>query len=382
MLRRLTMGFVGLTSAIAIAACSSNNANNPVNVGPNFPSESLYATNATQNSVSIYPPKSGPGPSYQVSSTLAQLNGPQYIAFDSQSNLWISSFASSTGGAITELKALATGNVQPLLTSAQLGLVFQHPRGLAFATFGTGSSAVTYLVVANVDASAKTFSNQLRLYDTANSILTQSFVIAGPSTGMNVPSGVAASGKSIYVTNLQGASVEAFQLPSPSPSPSTSPSPTPSPTATPTVNPSAPPTPTPTPVPTATPVNVSPVLTISGGQTGITSPTGIAIDGSGNIYVSDQGNTGLGVQPSILVFPPNLSGAVSSAPIRKIQGSATKLFAPTDVKLDTSGNIYVGDSTSSGAGVVYVFAANATGNVAPTTTFTSPGTVIGIGLTP
>jgi hypothetical protein len=53
MLRRLTVALIGLSVAISIAACSSNN-NANLNIGPNFPSGTLYAANANQNAVSIF----------------------------------------------------------------------------------------------------------------------------------------------------------------------------------------------------------------------------------------------------------------------------------------------------------------------------------------
>jgi DNA-binding beta-propeller fold protein YncE len=83
--------------------------------------------------------------------------------------------------------------------------------------------------------------------------------------------------------------------------------------------------------------------------------------------------------PAVLEFAPG-SGAGSS-PSAIIEGTNTLLVAPTDVKVDSSGNIYVAD-TAAGAGVIYVFSAGSNGNVAPVETIKSPGSLSGIGLVP
>jgi sugar lactone lactonase YvrE len=58
-------------------------------------------------------------------------------------------------------------------------------------------------------------------------------------------------------------------------------------------------------------------------------PTDVKIDSAGNIYVIDAGNgpnTGNGNSSKLLIFPPNPSGNVNEAPTTTIvipQGSAT-----------------------------------------------------------
>src|SRR6476469_8691298 len=137
MLRRLSLGLVGLSLAAAVAACNSNDTtlNGGLGVGPDFPTLTLYAANSTQNAIGIYPPKtaSGSGPVYQIGGGNTTLNGPQYLSFDSASNLWVSNYNASTGAAsVVAIKALATGNVFPIggFTYANMG----RPRGIAVDT--------------------------------------------------------------------------------------------------------------------------------------------------------------------------------------------------------------------------------------------------------
>ena len=389
MLRRLTLGLgLVMTAATAFAACSTTS-NSNLSIGPNFPSQSLYASNSTQNAVSIYPPgtKSGSGPADQVSS--GSISGPQYLAFDNFSNLFVTNFNVTTNtGSIVELKALATGPVTAL-NAVSVGTI--HPRGIAFylqpSAVSSASPAPAFAVAAVNSGAAAGFTNQLVFY---NALLGSFQTIAGPNTAMNVPSGIAFDGNNnLYVTNLQGASIEVFALPTASPTPSATATPTSSPSPTPSPLPSgATATPSPTPVPTATPINIAPIRTIAGAATGLGQPSGIAFDSSGNIYVSDAaasasvlpaGSCSRATCPAVLIFPAGANGA---AVPKAIAGPLTKFNAPSDVKVDKSNNVYVADTTASGAGVIYVFAPGASGNIAATSTFTSPGAVIGIGITP
>jgi len=103
----------------------------------------------------------------------------------------------------------------------------------------------------------------------------------------------------------------------------------------------------------------------------LVNPTGIWLDANGVIYVSDSG------RKAVLIFAANASGNV--APTSQISGALTGFVTPSDVKVDTTGKIYVSDS---GAGKIFVFAALASGNVAPILTYTASGTLVGIGLAP
>ncbi|MBV8435401.1 MAG: hypothetical protein JO029_14070 [Candidatus Eremiobacteraeota bacterium] len=412
MLSRLTLGFFALSAAIGIAACSSfGSATVGGNgVGPNFPSQTLYASNSNQNAVSIFNPgqKSGTGPSYQIGGASTTLNGPQYLTFDRSQNLWVTNYNASTNKAtLVEIAALATGNVIPLLSTAITG----RPRGVAitpksptpspaaeipFATAKPSTSPspsptpnfkAALMVVSDV-IPTNVYPSQLLLFIEGTTTPYQS--IAGPNPNLNVPGGLAIDKEdNIYVANIQGASVDKFVLPTPSPTPkptpTTSPTPTPKPTPSPSTSPSV--TPSPTPSPTPTPFNIRPTFQIAGAKTHVITPTSVAVDVNGNVYISDQGASHAGCGsargPAILIYArPHVRGLISTPPTRTIAGCTTKLKAPTDVKVDKNGLIYVADTSETGGGIVWIYAATAAGNAAPMGYYTSPGAVTGIGVVP
>ena len=387
-----TVAFLTLGLTAAIVACSNLGQTTGVNVGPNFPSKTLYASNSNQNAISIYSngAKSGSGPAFQIGGPNTTLNGPQYIAFDRHGNLWVSNYNPSTNKAlVTEFEALATGNVLPLISAPFTG----RPRGIAFTPKSTASPGIVedkptasptpipdfMAVTGNVPT--QTYPNRIFLFIPGSTTPYQS--IGGPKPMLKLPGGVAIDSSGyIYVTNIQGAMVEQFALPTPVPT--KKPTATPSPTPTPTTTPSGSPSPTPTPTPTPTPINISPRFTL-GPANDIITPVGIGLDQSGNIYIADQGKPKASCSstsaPAILVFPPYSAKHGYTKPIRKIQGCLTKLKLPTDVKVDSAGITYVADTSASGAGIIYIFPANANGNVTPTN-YTSPGAVTGLGIVP
>lgn len=104
--------------------------------------------------------------------------------------------------------------------------------------------------------------------------------------------------------------------------------------------------------------NVPPIRTIGGPKTGLHSPYGIALDPiNGDIYVSNyQGR----LRASVTFYPARAHGNVS--PIGVITGENTRLRLPRLLALDASGNIYVPSARSYG---LSVYAAGSVGNVSP-----------------
>jgi 6-phosphogluconolactonase (cycloisomerase 2 family) len=103
--------------------------------------------------------------------------------------------------------------------------------------------------------------------------------------------------------------------------------------------------------------NVAPIRTIAGALTGLSGPAGLAVDPSGNLYVANfDGNT-------IAVFPALADGDV--VPSALIAGSATGLNGPFGVALDAAAHLYVTNYYGPSAAV---FAADQSGDVSPTGT--------------
>jgi sugar lactone lactonase YvrE len=109
--------------------------------------------------------------------------------------------------------------------------------------------------------------------------------------------------------------------------------------------------------------NAAPTDTISGGATGLKNPTGIAVDSSGKIYVADFG------AESVFVYPAGSND--NTAPVATISGTSTGLVIPIGIAVDSHGKIYVADI---GAESVFVYPAGSNGNIAPIATITGGNT--------
>jgi DNA-binding beta-propeller fold protein YncE len=120
-------------------------------------------------------------------------------------------------------------------------------------------------------------------------------------------------------------------------------------------------------------------------------PTGITMDGAGNLYVTDPDN---GTAPAVYVFsaaslactvPPC---SLNLIPTRAITSAGatpnnTKLVNPTDVAVDGAGNIYVVDAGNApNSSMLLIFSPAANGNVAPRVAVRLSGTATGMALSP
>ena len=98
--------------------------------------------------------------------------------------------------------------------------------------------------------------------------------------------------------------------------------------------------------------NAKPSAVLRGLSTGLASPSAIAVDHHGDIYVTNEGPmkcspyscgcvpTGSG---SVTVYAPGSKGDVK--PIATISGAKTKLRIPYGIALDSNRNIYVLNAT-------------------------------------
>lgn len=91
-----------------------------------------------------------------------------------------------------------------------------------------------------------------------------------------------------------------------------------------------------------------PSTVISGASTGLNNPLAIAVDDGGKIYVANEGplkratsgtSSSAGRSGSLTVYAPGSSG--DAAPIATISGPNTGLNSPSGISIDGNGNIYV-----------------------------------------
>lgn len=122
-----------------------------------------------------------------------------------------------------------------------------------------------------------------------------------------------------------------------------------------------------------------PTRTITGASTGLEGFTqntisGLAVDSSGNVYVSSGLIKGGVVNDGISVFAPTANGDV--APTNVITMTDIGTFTMGQIAVDSAGNIYVVASQSLTPGAILIFASNSTGTVPPTSTITGPETML------
>jgi sugar lactone lactonase YvrE len=115
--------------------------------------------------------------------------------------------------------------------------------------------------------------------------------------------------------------------------------------------------------------NASPIATITGPNTKLGEPVGIAVDADGTIFVANREN-------SVTAYAPGANGDVP--PIAVIQGSHTGLSSPSGIAVGFGHKLYVTNSSSTSPSSVTVYPAGADGDVAPLATLTGSATRLGV----
>jgi 6-phosphogluconolactonase (cycloisomerase 2 family) len=124
------------------------------------------------------------------------------------------------------------------------------------------------------------------------------------------------------------------------------------------------------------PTNEAPFARIFGNNTALAEPFGIALDVCGNIYVANVPQFHGAPGNNILVFAANPSGSLNEAPVATIPVGGQ---VSGGIAVDSSGKIYVGITSNTGAIDVFapVPAAGGTLNEAPLATITGSNTGFG-----
>ena len=230
-------------------------------------------------------------------------------------------------GSVTVYSGGSRGNVAPIaeITGQPSGDVIINPSDV-------GSDAAGDIYVSGLT------SNSVSVYAPgASGDPTPIRYISGSNTNLNEPSYLYVSPKGkLYVSNFLGKSVNVY-------------------------------------APGAN-GNVAPVQEISGVYTGMYRATGVAVDGKGRIYVSSV-ESGSPSGCCVTVYAKNANG--DAAPIQTISGAQTGLTTPNGIALDANDNIYVTQyPPNSATPSVAVFKKGANGDIAPIRTITGSKTGI------
>src|SRR6266568_2742347 len=268
---RLTLAAVG-------AACSGPTA-------PGRASALLYVANYT-GSITVYSANATGNamPTAAIAGNNTGLNFPYGIARDTAGRLYVTNLGASPE-AVTVYGADATGNAAPIATIAGSNT------GLHDAEGGIPVDAAGRLYVPNIGSTDS--GDTITVYASgAGGNVTPTATIAGGNTGLTSPLSIAldAAGQ-LYVMNVTIVSNVAYYKVTVYAAGATG--------------------------------NIAPIRLIGGGNTGLSSPLGMAVDAVGRLYVANQGNS------SITVYAPDATG--NAAPMATIAGNSTGLSGPAHI---------------------------------------------------
>jgi len=307
------------------------------------------STAEAPDSITVYPPATA-SPNAVITSS-AQMLVPAGISVDSVGDVLVANDGTESGGqdGITVYAPGSYANAPPT------DVVFGTNTGLNLP-LGIVLDSKQNLYVVNATGGSS-FQGSITIYkETSTGNATPIGTISGANTGLNFPYAIALdSADNIYVANAVGGpdfqgSVTIYKAYSDG--------------------------------------NIRPLATISDNpscapcdNTGLNTPSGIALDSSANIYVTNSGSLN-GGGDSVTVYPPlgSSTGTLNETPNFNITGSDTGLDVPQGLTLDPSGNIYVlnNGSFTGGADSLTAYPPASNGNAAPTLTLSGPLTGLGL----
>ncbi len=286
-------------------------------------SGTLFVTNnsGTNPTVTIYPPNSSgdQSPSATIAGADTELASPAGIAVDFAGDVYV---AGSGGTAVEMYPDQSSGDQIPssTISGPNTGLVAAAGVAVDYAAYiyvANGSSVAVFAPGTDGDQSPSRF-------------------ISGPDTGLAGASSLAFDNNAnLYVGNASGGASGLGSV---------------------------------TIYPPDSNGDQSPSATITGADTGLAGVAGVAVDAGGNIYAvnASGGAGGLG---SVTVYPPGSHG--DQIPTATITGPDTGLDSPTAIAIDSGGNLYV---TNAGNSSITEYPAGSNGDQVPSALISGAGT--------
>lgn len=293
--------------------------------GPD-PEGTIYVADDATNAVDVFPPgaSGNVAPERVIEGADTGIDEPGDVKVSSAGDVYVSNFG---GESITEYAPQASGDATPICTISGSNTGLDENDDMSLEADGT-------LVVGNFTDAADDGGSVVVFAPGSCGNVTPVETIEGSNTGFNIVDGVGSDAAgTIYADSSENGSVQVF--------------------------------------PPGTNGNVTPEGTISGSNTGLGSPDDIVVGFDGELYVTSGFD---GAVNSVTVYAP---GAIGNAtPLQDITGSNTDFGLPDDLALDASGNIYVTDSEATVGPAVLEFGSEATGNVSPVATLTGAATTL------
>lgn len=296
--------------------------------GPD-PQGTIYVADDGTNAVDVFAPGSNGNvaPERVISGPDTGINEPGDVKVSPSGDVYVSNFG---GDSITEYAPGASGDASPICTISGPNTGLDENDDMSLEADGT-------LVVGNFSDSSGGEGSVVVFPAGACGDVTPAETIEGSNTGFAIVDGVGTDAAgTIYADSSENEAIEAF--------------------------------------PAGANGNVSPESSITGPDTGLGDVDDIIVGFNGEIYATSGFG---GPVNSVTVYAPGASG--DATPVQDITGPDTDFGLPDDLAVDDSGNIYVTDSEATVGPAVLEYASGATGDAAPSaylagsaTTFSEP----------
>jgi Beta-propeller repeat/NHL repeat len=304
----------------------------------------IYVANFLGNngSISVFAPGSNGNatPIASIAGSNTGIQGPYGLALDSSGNIYVSNHGGGeqdTPSSITVYAAGSNGNVAPTATIIGPDTLLDVPVAVALDSLGNIYAANSGGVIDGVAYDSGTIT----VYppgSTGN--VSPSAIIYGSNTELSSPGGILVD-SSIYVANFGNDDLALYSL--------------------------------------GANGNAAPTTSLGSPVTGLDGPVGIAVDANQKTYVANSFLSIGNPSGSVTIYPSGGYG-VGGAPRATIIGANTGLLSPSGIALDTNGNIYVSNASggSTGKGSVTVYAPTSNGNATPSATIVAANSYLGI----